>query len=94
MITTKEMGIVVASFFIPFAAHASDEITDPSMVAAFQSEVNKAGYNCPSVVAIYRLNYQDEFGRPFMVACSGSSLGISYRVTVNPVGLTRVAPWK
>jgi hypothetical protein len=76
------------------AAQAATEITDQATIAAFRDAVNQGGYNCPRVILVSRLDYQDERGQPFMVACSGPGLGFSYRVTVQPRGTVIVESWK
>jgi hypothetical protein len=76
------------------AQAAGTNISDPATIAAFAEAVNQGGYNCPQALIVTRLDYQNERGQPFMVACSGSAMGLYYRVTVQPRGTAIVEPWK
>ena len=92
--TKRIIILALAAACLTAPVLAADEITDPAMIFAFEAAVNRAGYNCPRAIVIHRLKHEDEFGRPFMVVCTGAKMGLSYRVTVNPAGMTRVTTWK
>jgi hypothetical protein len=85
--------VLCAAMIVATSAQGTTQITDGKIFAAFAAAIAQAGYNCPQVVAAKRLDYQDERGQPFMVACSGSAKS-SYRVTVKPRGATLIEPWK
>lgn len=46
------------------------------------------------IVSLIRMDVEDERGMPFMVACTGGSAGLFYRVTVQRRGSTIVEIWK
>jgi hypothetical protein len=91
----KPTILAFAALFLLGDAASAQEITDPATRDAFRDEVIRAGFNCPRVVVVIRMDIQTEFGVPFTVACSGPGIGLHYRVTVQPqTGHTRVEIWR